>query len=52
VSVRETDARTARVDGVERLLDSYRALPVASAVRLAKPTSNLFRPRAKADALP
>jgi FAD/FMN-containing dehydrogenase len=50
VSVRETDARTAHAEGVERLLESYRALPAASAVRLAKPTSNLFRPRAKADA--
>ena len=50
VSVREADARTAHADGVERLLASYRALPDASAVRLAKPTSNLFRPRVPADA--
>lgn len=50
MSVREADARTAHADGVERLLASYRALPAASAVRLAKPTSNLFRPRLPADA--
>lgn len=35
---------------MERLLASYRAVPEASAVRLAKRTSNLFRTRAKADA--
>jgi FAD/FMN-containing dehydrogenase len=35
---------------VERLLESYRALPSTASVRLAKPTSNLFRTRAKADA--
>ncbi|GGI44234.1 FAD/FMN-containing dehydrogenase [Agromyces flavus] len=50
MSVRETDARNAHADGVERLLASYRAVPESSGVRLAKPTSNLFRPRAKADA--
>ena len=32
--------------GVERLLASYRAIPPSAPVRLAKPTSNLFRPRA------
>ena len=32
--------------GVERLLDSYRAIPAGERVRLAKRTSNLFRPRA------
>jgi FAD/FMN-containing dehydrogenase len=31
--------------GVERLLASYRAIPVDAPVRLAKHTSNLFRPR-------
>jgi FAD/FMN-containing dehydrogenase len=31
---------------VERLLASYRAIPVGETVRLAKATSNLFRPRA------
>ncbi|MGH3903105.1 MAG: FAD-binding oxidoreductase [Pseudonocardiaceae bacterium] len=33
-------------DGVQRLQASYRAIPAGSAVRLAKRTSNLFRPRA------
>lgn len=33
-----------------RLLDSYRAIPADATVRLAKPTSNLFRARAEADA--
>lgn len=32
--------------GVERLLASYRAVPMNATVRLAKRTSNLFRPRA------
>ena len=32
---------------MDRLLASYRAIPVAASVRLAKPTSNLFRARAK-----
>ena len=36
--------------GVERLLASYRAIPPGSAVRLAKPTSNLFRARGQAHA--
>ena len=31
---------------VERLVASYRAIPPGSTVRLAKKTSNLFRPRA------
>ena len=31
--------------GVERLLDSYHAIPPGERVRLAKRTSNLFRPR-------
>ncbi len=35
---------------VDRLLASYRAIPPGATVRLAKPTSNLFRKRAKADA--
>ncbi len=34
--------------GVERLLASYRAIPVGATVRLAKRTSNLFRSRAQA----
>jgi FAD/FMN-containing dehydrogenase len=33
---------------VERLRTSYAALPADAAVRLAKPTSNLFRPRTQA----
>jgi FAD/FMN-containing dehydrogenase len=33
--------------GVDRLLASYRAIPAGSTVRLAKRTSNLFRPRAR-----
>ncbi len=36
--------------GVERLLASYRSIPATATVRLAKPTSNLFRARAKRDA--
>jgi FAD/FMN-containing dehydrogenase len=43
-------ASAAHAAGVERLLVSYRSIPAAAAVRLAKPTSNLFRARAKRDA--
>lgn len=32
---------------MERLLASYRAIPAAATVRLSKPTSNLFRTRAR-----
>ena len=35
---------------MQRLLASYRAIPPAATVRLAKPTSNLFRARSKRDA--
>ena len=35
--------------GVERLLASYRAVPAGAPVRLAKPTSNLFRRRVRSD---
>ncbi|WP_395242711.1 FAD-binding oxidoreductase [Agromyces sp. MMS24-K17] len=49
MSAAATDARTAHDAGVERLLASYRAVPEASAVRLAKRTSNLFRTRARSD---
>lgn len=35
---------------MQRLLTSYRAIPANASVRLAKPTSNLFRARAKRDA--
>ena len=47
MSVVDSDARTAHSAGVERLLASYRAIPPNATVRLAKPTSNLFRARAK-----
>ena len=39
---------TAHEAAVSRLVDSYRAIPEGSPVRLAKRTSNLFRPRAEA----
>lgn len=45
-----TDARAAHAIGVKRLLESYRAVPTTAPVRLAKPTSNLFRARATTDA--
>ncbi len=45
------DARTAYAAGVERLLASYQAVPATDPVRLAKRTSNLFRSRAKTNAL-
>ncbi|WP_241994583.1 FAD-binding oxidoreductase [Cryobacterium sp. TMT2-10] len=35
---------------MERLLESYRAVPPTASVRLAKPTSNLFRSRTKPNA--
>ncbi|MBA0047578.1 FAD-binding oxidoreductase [Mycobacteroides sp. LB1] len=41
---------SAHADGVNRLLQSYRAIPTTATVRLAKPTSNLFRARAKSTA--
>ncbi|MCU1442990.1 MAG: Dehydrogenase [Cryobacterium sp.] len=44
------DAQSAHADGVQRLLESYRALSATSPVRLAKPTSNLFRTRARTNA--
>ena len=50
MSVTTTDGRAAHAAGVERLLASYRAIPPAATVRLAKPTSNLFRARAKNNA--
>ncbi|WP_372510761.1 FAD-binding protein [Mycobacterium montefiorense] len=42
-------ALSAHRSGVDRLVASYRTIPVTSAVRLAKPTSNLFRARTKRD---
>lgn len=40
----------AHQDGVEKLLASYRAIPVGAPVRLAKKTSNLFRARGETNA--
>ncbi|MGE2834016.1 FAD-binding oxidoreductase [Mycobacterium sp. SMC-4] len=45
-----TESRAGHAQGVQRLLASYRAIPGDATVRLAKPTSNLFRARAKTDA--
>ncbi|MBX5486389.1 Decaprenylphosphoryl-beta-D-ribose oxidase [Mycolicibacterium hassiacum DSM 44199] len=47
MSVAQSDARAAHAAAVRRLLASYRAIPPDATVRLAKPTSNLFRARAK-----
>ncbi|MGY4859281.1 FAD-binding oxidoreductase [Cryobacterium sp. AP23] len=48
MSVAPADTRVAHAEGVQRLLASYRAVPATEPVRLAKPTSNLFRTRTKA----
>jgi FAD/FMN-containing dehydrogenase len=40
--------RSAHAAGVQRLLESYRALPARAPIRLAKNTSNLFRTRPRA----
>jgi FAD/FMN-containing dehydrogenase len=50
VTVASIEAQSAHAAGVERLLASYRAIPPSATVRLAKPTSNLFRAREKATA--
>jgi FAD/FMN-containing dehydrogenase len=50
VTVASIEAQSAHAAGVERLLASYRAIPPKATVRLAKPTSNLFRAREKATA--
>jgi FAD/FMN-containing dehydrogenase len=47
VAVAATDAEGSHTAGVQRLLASYRAIPPNATVRLTKPTSNLFRARAK-----
>ncbi|MEW5810714.1 MAG: FAD-binding oxidoreductase [Actinomycetota bacterium] len=47
MAVGSIDAWAAHAEGVQRLLTSYRAIPAGATVRLAKPTSNLFRARAK-----
>ena len=46
----QASALATHTSGVERLLASYRSIPATASVRLAKPTSNLFRARAKRDA--
>ncbi|MBI3215386.1 MAG: FAD-binding oxidoreductase [Mycobacterium sp.] len=48
--VPSTDAPSTHETGVQKLLASYRAIPRDATVRLAKPTSNLFRVRAKSNA--
>jgi FAD/FMN-containing dehydrogenase len=50
VTVASIQAQSAHAAGVERLLTSYRAIPPNATVRLAKPTSNLFRAREKSTA--
>ncbi|OKH62255.1 FAD-linked oxidase [Mycobacterium sp. SWH-M1] len=50
MAVGSIDAWAAHADGVQRLLASYRAIRAGATVRLAKPTSNLFRVRAKSTA--
>ena len=46
--VRLPKGRVAHERAVQALLDSYRRIPAGAGVRLAKRTSNLFRPRAQA----
>ncbi|MET4639162.1 FAD-binding oxidoreductase [Mycetocola sp. 2940] len=48
--VRAADIEADHAEGVRRLLSSYRALPATAPVRLAKPTSNLFRSRVRGGA--
>src|SRR3954466_14433214 len=43
----QTRGAQAHRQAVDRLLASYRAIPAGATVRLAKRTSNLFRPRAQ-----
>jgi FAD/FMN-containing dehydrogenase len=43
----QASALATHTAGVERLLASYRSIPATASVRLAKPTSNLFRARTK-----
>ncbi|OMC07862.1 FAD-linked oxidase [Mycolicibacter heraklionensis] len=50
MSVRPADTPTSHTRGVRRLLGSYGNIPADESVRLAKPTSNLFRARAKRQA--
>jgi FAD/FMN-containing dehydrogenase len=44
--VTASPARTAQDQAIAKLRSSYEAIPAGSTVRLAKSTSNLFRPRA------
>jgi FAD/FMN-containing dehydrogenase len=46
----QASALAIHTSGVERLLASYRSIPATASVRLAKPTSNLFRARTKREA--
>ncbi|MBF6842116.1 FAD-binding oxidoreductase, partial [Acinetobacter baumannii] len=39
-------------DGVRRMVESFRAVPAGEPVRLAKRTSNLFRPRPSSSSSP
>jgi FAD/FMN-containing dehydrogenase len=50
VRVQLTGAWRSHHEAVQRLESSYRAIPAGSPVRLAKRTSNLFRPRASTGA--
>jgi FAD/FMN-containing dehydrogenase len=46
----KADPRAKHAEGVRRLVASYRSVPRTASVRLAKPTSNLFRTRTKRSA--
>lgn len=50
MSVPAADTHAVHAEGVRRLLASFRALPATAPVRLAKPSSNLFRTRVRVDA--
>jgi FAD/FMN-containing dehydrogenase len=50
VSALQSHALDAHAAGVARLLASYHSIPDDAPIRLAKPTSNLFRARAKSTA--
>ncbi|HZA11151.1 FAD-binding oxidoreductase [Mycobacterium sp.] len=50
MSIPGADAQAAHAEGVRRLIASYRKIPRNATVRLAKPTSNLFRARSKRNA--
>src|SRR5205085_1573983 len=48
-NVRSVSSWTRHEAAVRRLQDSYAAIPAGQRVRLAKKTSNLFRPRSRTD---